>query len=140
MISSGVRPAARLSRITETITRVPRMQGRPWQIFGSVEMCSCPFIDFEQDTSPSRRAETDRCAVADGREHPEASTALELAKVASRAVLAPQVPESTMSEFVLGSLPKLVRFAESAARAASLWPFTFVVHAVRPGIELYRGG
>jgi addiction module HigA family antidote len=38
----GVRPAARLSRTTDTITRVPRMHALPWQTSGSTRAIKVP--------------------------------------------------------------------------------------------------
>jgi len=46
MISSAVKPAAKLSKITDTMIRVPLMQGLPWQILGSEEMRSSGFAYF----------------------------------------------------------------------------------------------
>ena len=45
MISSESKPAARLSRMVATKTRVPAMQALPWQISGSTVMCSRQFSD-----------------------------------------------------------------------------------------------
>lgn len=43
MISSEASPAAKLSKITATITRVPRIHALPWQTFGSTEIRSIQF-------------------------------------------------------------------------------------------------
>lgn len=56
--------------------------------------------------------------------------ALEVAEVACRGALAPQVPEPPTSEFVFRPLAKLVRLAQQAAGPSSLGSFSFVVHGV----------
>jgi hypothetical protein len=44
MTSSGVSPEAKLSRMTDTIMRVPLMHALPWQTAGSTVMCCFQFI------------------------------------------------------------------------------------------------
>src|SRR5688572_15069980 len=43
-MASADSPAARLSRITETIIRVPLIHALPWHTFGSTLICSRHFI------------------------------------------------------------------------------------------------
>jgi hypothetical protein len=66
-ISSGVRLTARLSRITDTMIRVPRMHALPWHTARSAIIVSCMFttVQFEIPISHGRRGQLVPCCQSD---------------------------------------------------------------------------